>query len=76
MAETLANVRADDLLAYFVRQAYKLRASDIHCENEVNQVLIRLRVHGVLYPAVVLSKERYKILVAAIASAANLSVAR
>ena len=75
MAEVLLNVRSEDMLAYFVRQAYLLRASDIHCENEVDQVLIRMRVDGVLYPILILSKEQYKILISAIASAANLSTA-
>lgn len=74
-AVALENVRSEDLLAYFVRQAYLLKASDIHCENEVDEVYIRMRVDGILRLVVILSKERYKILVSAIASAANLSTA-
>lgn len=74
-AKTLKNVRADDLLAYLVDQAFRLQASDIHCENERNKAYVRMRVDGALYPIAELSKPQYRILISAIASAANLSTA-
>ena len=39
---TLNTVRADDLLAYIVKQAYELHASDIHLETGYESVGIRL----------------------------------
>lgn len=75
MSEALTNVRAEDMLAYLVDQAFRLQASDIHCENTKKKVNIRMRIHGVLYPIIELSGDQYRILVGAIASAANLSTA-
>lgn len=44
VSATLGTVRADDMLAYLVQQAYKLKASDIHMENQRENVRIRFRV--------------------------------
>ncbi len=73
ISETLDKVKADDMLAYIVKQAFRLKASDIHLENADDDVGIRLRVHGVLHPIARLSKERYRMLTGALASAANVS---
>jgi len=70
---TLATVRADDILAYLVQQAYRLKASDIHMENQEEDVRIRLRVDGVLHPIATLSREKYHQLLSAVAIAANVS---
>lgn len=70
---TLEQVRADDMLAYLVHQAHKLAASDIHTENQREYVRIRFRIDGVLHPIARLRPEKYRILVSAIASAANIS---
>lgn len=75
MSRALSNVKADDILAYIVDQAFRLNVSDIHCENEEKKVRLRMRVHGALHPVMELSKEQYRILVAAVASAANISTA-
>ncbi|MYB40503.1 hypothetical protein F4X86_04555 [Candidatus Saccharibacteria bacterium] len=75
LSRELARVKADDVLAYLVDQAFRLQASDIHCENDPERVVVRMRVHGTLYPIVELTKERYRILVGAVASAANVSTA-
>ena len=75
LGRELANVKAEDMLAYIVDQAFKLKASDIHCETDPDKVCVRMRVHGVLYPIVELTKDRYRILVGAVASAANISTA-
>lgn len=69
----LTQVRADDMLAYLVSQAHRLNASDIHLENQVDDVRIRLRIDGVLHPVAQLQKDKYRILISAIASAGNVS---
>ena len=73
VSETLEQVRANDMLAYLVQQAHKLEASDIHIENQRDNVRIRLRIDGVLHPVAVLSHEKNRILRSAIASAGNVS---
>ncbi len=69
----LSQVRADDMLAYLVKQAYQLKASDIHLETAREKVRIRLRVDGVLHPVAELSADKYRLLLGSIASAANIS---
>lgn len=73
VSATLEQVRADDMLAYLVSQAHRLSASDIHVESGRNDVRIRLRIDGVLHPIARISKEKYRILVSAVASAGNVS---
>lgn len=73
ISKTLLSVKAEDMLAYIVQQAFRLRASDIHLETEEDHMRIRLRVHGVLHPIAKLPLERHRMLVSAIASAANIS---
>lgn len=69
----LMQVKADDMLAYLVQQAHKLKASDIHTENQRDYVRIRFRIDGVLHPIAKIPPDKYRILVSAIASAANIS---
>lgn len=73
VSATLEQVRADDMLAYIVQQAHKLKASDIHVENQKELVRIRLRIDGVLHPIAKISREKSHILISAIASAGNIS---
>jgi len=73
VSATLAQVRADDLLAYLVKQAYQLKASDIHLESQRDTVRIRLRVDGVLHPIAQLTTDKYHQLLSSIAIAANVS---
>lgn len=73
VSQMLEQVRADDMLAYLVHQAHKLQASDIHTENQRGYVRIRFRIDGVLHPIARMTPEKYRILVSAIASSANLS---
>lgn len=73
VSETLNSVRADDMLAYIVQQAYRLKASDIHLENEQDIVRIRIRVDGVLHPIATMSKDKYRMLLSSLAIAANVS---
>jgi type II secretory ATPase GspE/PulE/Tfp pilus assembly ATPase PilB-like protein len=69
----LDQVRADDMLAYLVAQAHRLNASDIHLETQPEDIRIRLRIDGVLHPVARLNHEKYRVLIAAIASAGNIS---
>lgn len=73
VSKTLNEVRADDMLAYLVQQAYKLKSSDIHLETQREDVRVRFRIDGVLHPIATLSHEKYRHLISAIASAANVS---
>ncbi len=73
VSATLDQVRADDILAYLVKQAYQLKASDIHLENQRESVRIRFRVDGVLHTIAHLSNEKYHQLQSSIAIAANVS---
>lgn len=73
VSETLAQVRADDMLAYLVSQAHRLNASDIHIETQAEDVRIRFRIDGVLHAIARLQSDKYRVLMAAIASAGNVS---
>lgn len=73
VSETLTKVRPDDMLAYMVQQAYKLKASDIHIECQRENVRIRFRVDGVLHPVAYMEYELYRHFASVLASAANIS---
>jgi type II secretory ATPase GspE/PulE/Tfp pilus assembly ATPase PilB-like protein len=75
ISQMLDQVRADDMLAYLVSQAHNLNVSDIHIETETDYIRIRFRIDGVLHPVARLTKEKYHILISAIASAGNVSTA-
>lgn len=73
VSDELDKVRPDDILNYLILQADMLGASDIHIENERKGVRIRFRIDGALHPIAHLTHDKYRILFASIASAANLS---
>jgi len=75
VSKMLDQVHSDDMLAYLVQQAHKLNASDIHVENEKQFVRIRFRIDGVLHPVAQLTHDKNRMLIAAVAHAANLSTA-
>ena len=75
ISEILAQVRADDMLAYLVSQAHTLGASDIHVECQAKHVRIRFRIDGVLHSIAELDFTKYRVLLSAIASAGNISTA-
>lgn len=75
VSKTLGEVRADDILAFLVKQAYRLKASDIHLENQKERVRIRFRVDGVLHSIAMLDREKYRQLLSSIAIVANVSTA-
>lgn len=75
VSKTLDTVKTDDILDYLIDQADYLGASDIHVENQRDDVRIRFRVDGTLHPVAHLTHEKYRILKASLASRANISTA-
>ena len=73
VSRVLQEVKADDMLAYLVAQAHLLNSSDIHMETQREEVRIRFRIDGVLHVIAHLNKEKYRVLMSAIASAGNIS---
>jgi type IV pilus assembly protein PilB len=69
----LQEIKPDDMLAYLVEQAHSLAASDIHMECQHDNVRLRFRIDGVLHPIGTLAFDRYRTLLAVIASAGNIS---
>ena len=72
VSASLEQVRADDVLAYLVKQAYVLKASDIHLENRKADVRVRFRVDGVLHSIANLSRGKFLQLISTIAISANI----
>jgi type II secretory ATPase GspE/PulE/Tfp pilus assembly ATPase PilB-like protein len=75
VSETLNSVGSDDIFEYLITQADRLGASDIHIENQREDIRVRLRVHGTLHPVATLDQDRYRVILGALASRANLSTA-
>lgn len=75
VSQTLSSVSSDQLFDYLIDQADKLGASDIHIENERHDIRIRMRVDGALHPVAMIEKERYRVIMGALASRANISTA-
>lgn len=75
VSKTLSTVRADDMLNYIIKQADKLNASDIHLENQQKDTRIRFRIDGALHPIATVTPDKYRVLLASIASRGNISTA-
>lgn len=75
VSRELDAVRPDDIMNYLILQAFKLGASDIHIENQREDVRIRFRIDGTLHPIANISHEKYRIVFSSIASSANISTA-
>jgi type II secretory ATPase GspE/PulE/Tfp pilus assembly ATPase PilB-like protein len=75
VTESLNSVGTDEVFDFLIDQADKLGASDIHIENQRTNMRIRMRVDGVLHPVADISKDRYRIILGALASRANISTA-
>lgn len=75
VSQTLNSVAVDKVFNYLISQADKLNASDIHIENQREDIRIRLRVDGVLHPVAKLNKDRYRIILGELSSRANISTA-
>lgn len=75
VSKTLNSVGSDQILDYLIDQADRLGASDIHVENQRLYIRIRMRVDGALHPVADIEKDKYRILMGAIGSRANISSA-
>jgi len=75
VSQTLNSVGSDEVFDYLINQADKLGASDIHIENQRNNIRVRMRIDGVLHPVADLSSDRYRVILGALASKANISTA-
>lgn len=75
VSKTLNSVGSDQVFDYLIDQADRLGASDIHIENERNDIRIRMRIDGALHPVAQLEKDRYRIIMGELASRANISTA-
>jgi type II secretory ATPase GspE/PulE/Tfp pilus assembly ATPase PilB-like protein len=75
VSKTLNSVGSDQVFDYLIAQADKLGASDIHVENERTHIRIRMRIDGALHPVADLGKDRYRVIMGALASRANVSTA-
>ena len=75
VSQTLATVSSNDVFNYIVDQADRLGASDIHIENQRESIRIRMRVDGALHPVAELSRDRYRVIMATLASRANIFTA-
>lgn len=75
VSQTLNSVGTDLVFDYLIDQADKLGASDIHIENQRTFIRIRMRIDGALHSVANLEKDRYRVLMAALSSRANISTA-
>ena len=75
VSQTLNSVGSDEVFDYLVDQADRLGASDIHIENQRTHMRVRMRIDGVLHPVADLENDRYRIILGALASKANISTA-
>lgn len=75
VSKTLDVVGSDDILNYLIEQADKLGASDVHIENQRENVRIRYRIDGVLHPVAYVTHEKYHVIMASLASRADVSTA-
>ena len=75
VSKTLNSVGSDQVFDYLIDQADKLGASDIHIENERTSIRIRMRIDGALHAVADLEKERYRVVMGALANRANVSTA-
>jgi type II secretory ATPase GspE/PulE/Tfp pilus assembly ATPase PilB-like protein len=75
VSRTLNSVGSDEVFDYLIRQADHLGASDIHIENQREGIRIRMRIDGALHPVAELDSDRYRVILGALASRANISTA-
>ena len=75
VSRTLNSGSSGELFDYLIHIAVKLGASDIHIENERDNIRVRLRVDGALHPVAHLNPERYRVIMGELASRAGVSSA-
>lgn len=75
VSQTLETVGTEAVFDFLISQADKLGASDIHIENERQDIRIRMRIDGALHPVARLSRDRYRVLMGELARRADISTA-
>lgn len=75
VSQTLNSVGTDQVFDYLIDQADRLGASDIHVENQRTAIRVRMRIDGALHQVAELDKDRYRVIMGALASRANVSAA-
>lgn len=75
VSQTLNSVGTDRVFDYLIDQADRLGASDIHIENQRTNIRVRMRVDGALHQVAELEKDRYRVIMGALSSRANVSAA-
>jgi type IV pilus assembly protein PilB len=75
VSQTLNSVSSEEIFDFIINQADKLAASDIHIENERDNIRIRMRVDGALHPVAHLDRDRYRVIMGELASRAGISSA-
>ncbi len=75
VSKTLNAVGTDQVFDFLIDQADLLGASDIHIENQRTYIRIRMRIDGALHQVAELEKDRYRVIMGALGSRANISVA-
>jgi type IV pilus assembly protein PilB len=75
VSQTLNSVGSDRVFDYLIDQADRLGASDIHIENQRTNIRVRMRVDGALHQVAELDKDRYRVIMGALGSRANVSAA-
>lgn len=75
VSQTLNSVGSDEVFDYLLDQADRIGASDIHIENQRTNIRIRMRIDGALHPVADLDSDRYRVILGALASRANISTA-
>lgn len=75
VSQTLNTVGSEEVFDFIIDQADKLGASDIHIENERDNIRVRMRVDGALHPVAHLSRDKYRVIMGELASRAGISSA-
>lgn len=75
VSQTLNSVSSEEVFDFIIDQADRLGASDIHIENERENIRVRMRVDGALHPVAHLDKDKYRIIMGELASRAGISSA-
>jgi type II secretory ATPase GspE/PulE/Tfp pilus assembly ATPase PilB-like protein len=75
VSKTLNSVGSDEVFDFLIDQADKLGASDIHIENQRTFIRVRMRIDGALHAVADLDTDRYRVILGALASRANVSTA-
>ncbi|KKQ27079.1 MAG: Type IV-A pilus assembly ATPase PilB [Candidatus Magasanikbacteria bacterium GW2011_GWC2_37_14] len=70
----LGKRKTSDLLTFILGAALKIDASDVHIEAEADQVVVRMRLDGILHDAAELNNDVYKQLISRIKLVSSLKI--